>query len=137
MHESIGHWNIVAGWLWMPLGILSGALLGLWSFGGPLPAPASHRRYDDLPRRLNRLAHVACFMLPLINILYGMHLDGLALDPGLKRLGSVCMLVLMVGIPVVLLLASFRLRFKYLAVIPVAAGLIGLLLMAWGQWLSR
>lgn len=132
---NYGQYNIAFGWIWMVLGITTGAILSLWSFDGPFRPPPGHARYDDLPRRLIRLAHVACFMLPVINILYGQHLDTLPFSQGTRLTAAVSMLVLMVGIPVSLYLASLRLGLKYLNVTPITAGFIGLGIMAWGQWL--
>jgi hypothetical protein len=48
--------------------MLSGAVLGLWSFSGPVPAPNGFIAYDDLPRRLLRLAHIAMIALPLLSL---------------------------------------------------------------------
>ena len=55
----------VAWWM-VGCGMLSGAVLGLWSFAGPVPAPTGFIAYDDLPRRLLRLAHIAMIALPLL-----------------------------------------------------------------------
>ena len=38
----------------MLLGAVSGLVIGLWSFGGPLPEPARIGGYSELPRRLVR-----------------------------------------------------------------------------------
>jgi hypothetical protein len=57
----------VAWWM-VGCGMASGAVLGLWSFGGPVPAPGGFVAYDDLPRRLLRLAHIALIALPLLSL---------------------------------------------------------------------
>jgi len=131
--SSVGELNIVLGWAWMVLGILSGALIGMWAFDGPLPCPPRHEDYASLPRRLVRLAHIAFFALPAICILYGMHIDHTGLMLPLKKLGSISMIICMVGVPVLLVAASFKIQFKYLEVIPVSAGILALILMAWGK----
>lgn len=132
---NIGNLNIALGWMFMILGITSGSILGMWSFGGPFKTPRNYESYDALPRRLTRLAHVALFMLPLINIVYGEHIDHLPLSTSLKETGSYTMIVLMIGIPLFLIMASFKNVYKYLNVIPVCCGFVGLGIMAWGQWL--
>ncbi len=132
----IGQLNIFLGWLWILMGITSGSIIGMWSFAGPFKTPRNFERYDDLPRRMTRLAHVACFMLPIINILYGEYLDAVPLSVDLKLMGSYSMLVLMFGIPTFLLAASYKIILKYLNVIPVSAGFVGLGIMAYGQWLK-
>ncbi len=133
---QIGQANIIWGWIGIVTGITSGSIIGFWAFAGPLKPPKGHESYDSLPRRLTRLAHVAMFMLPLINIVYGEHLDGIAVSESLKILASNSMLVLMVGIPTALMLASYKIAFKYLNLIPVTAGFIGLGIMAYGQLLK-
>lgn len=128
-----GQLDVTCGWIFISMGITTGSILGLWSFAGPFRPPRGHAEYADLPRRLNRLAHIACFMLPLITIVYGEHLDLALLTDFQKLLGSYCMLVCMVGVPLFLFLASFRLPFKYLEVIPVGAGTVALYLMSWAH----
>lgn len=127
--------NIHWGWITIVLGITSGSILGLWSFAGPFPTPKGHHNYTDLPRRLNRLAHIAMFMLPLISIVYGQYIDTIPVSDTLKMLGSYCWLVCMWGVPLFLFLASFYLPFKYLEVIPVSCGTIALFIMAYGNYL--
>jgi hypothetical protein len=55
-------------WWMVGCGMLSGAVLGLWSFSGPVPAPNGFIVYDDLPRRVLRLAHIAMIALPLLSL---------------------------------------------------------------------
>ncbi len=131
-----GQLNIVFGWVWMVLGIISGSIIGMWAFAGPLPAPRKHKDYADLSRRLVRLAHIAMFALPMISILYGMFIDQAILSDDLKHCGSICMIICMIGIPTFLILASFKIAFKYFEVIPVGAGMVALFIMAYGQYLK-
>jgi len=125
--------NVTCGWIWMILGILSGSVIGMWSFGGPVPLPKGYESYASLPRRLTRLAHIAMFALPMISILYGMTIDSLAITDQLKVIGCYSFLVCMVGVPTLLIAASFYLPFKYLEVIPVSAGILGLGIQCWGN----
>lgn len=129
-----GQLNIVFGWVWIVLGILSGSLIGMWAFDGPFKPPRNHKNYDDLSRRLVRLAHIACFMLPLICVVYGMHIDNALLPDNLKLVGSYGMIICMIGVPTLLVAASFKIEFKYLEVIPVSAGIVSFMIMAWGQY---
>jgi hypothetical protein len=133
---NYGMLNITLGWITIVLGILSGSVIGLWSFAGPFKTPKGHHNYTDLPRRLNRLAHIACFMLPLISVVYGMHIDTLMISPELKMWGCYCWLCCMWGVPLFLFMASFYLPFKYLEVIPVSAGTFALFVMAYGNYLK-
>ena len=127
--QEFGQLNITLGWIWMVTGITSGAILGCWSFGGPFPTPKTYTNYDDLPRRLVRLAHIACFMLPLISINYGHHIDLIPLTDTWKMIGSYGLIICMFGVPTLLFAASFYLPFKYLEVVPVSAGLLSLAIM--------
>jgi len=131
--SHFGQINIVLGWTWMLLGITSGSILGFWSFGGPMKLPRGFEDYASLPRRMTRLAHIAFFALPMISILYGHSIDSIDVSDQLKLIGSYSFLVCMVGVPVFLLMASYYLPFKYLEVVPVSAGFVGLGIMAWGQ----
>ena len=135
MEYPIGDTLIVWGWCTIVLGIVTGAILGLWSFAGPFPSPPGHKNYTDLPRRLNRLAHIAFFMLPLIAIVFGMHIDNTGLSTDLKWVAVYCWITCMLGVPTFLILASVYLPFKYVEVIPVSAGMTALFLMAYGQLL--
>ncbi|MDB5038830.1 MAG: hypothetical protein JWQ35_2358 [Bacteriovoracaceae bacterium] len=128
-----GELNITTGWIFISLGITTGSIIGLWSFDGPFPTPKGHTNYTDLPRRLNRLAHIACFMLPLISIVYGQYLDQALLTDAQKLIGAYSMVTCMIGVPLFLFLASFYLPFKYLEVIPVTAGCVALYLMSWAH----
>lgn len=130
-----GQLNIHLGWITIVGGIVTGAILGMWSFAGPFKAPKGHLNYVDLPRRLNRLAHIALFMLPLISIVFGQHIDLIPVTDNFKLIASYCWLVCMWGVPLFLFLASFYLPFKYAEVIPVSCGMISLFIMAYGHFI--
>ncbi len=132
---TFGHANIIAGWLTMVLGILSGAIIGLWAFAGPFPTPKGHTNYTDLSRRMVRLGHIALIALPMINILYGQYIDSIPVSDSLKMLGSRGMIVCMIGVPLFLFLGSIYLPFKYVEAIPVSAGFIALAIMSYGHYL--
>ena len=128
-----GQLNIYWGWIWMVLGIASGSLIGMYAFAGPFKSPKNHEDYNSLPRRLVRLAHIAMFMLPLINIAYGHHIDLIPLSETWKVIGSYGMIICMIGVPTLLILASFYLPFKYLEVVPVSAGFLALSIISYGN----
>ncbi len=130
---NIGELNIVWGWIWMVLGILSGSVIGMWAFAGPMKTPPGHHDYGDLPRRMVRLGHIALFMLPLINVAYGHRIDLLPISETLKVWGSYGMLVCMFGVPTFLFIGSVYLPAKYLEAIPVGAGILALGIMSYGN----
>ncbi len=65
--------NRAVGFTSLLLGVASGMILGLWSFGGPIPVPEAIGDYGDLPRRFLRLGHIAFFGLGLINLALAGH----------------------------------------------------------------
>jgi amino acid transporter len=135
MENEIGSLNIHLGWIWMVTGIASGSILGMWAFDGPLPAPPNHKDYNDLPRRLVRLAHIAMFMLPLISIVFGGYINSIPLSDETKQLACTLWLICMFGVPTLLIAASFYLPFKYLEVVPVTSGFVALCIMGYGHYL--
>jgi hypothetical protein len=130
---TIGFINIVAGWSGMVIGISSGAFLGMYAFNGPFRPLKGHEAYDALPRRMLRLAHIAWVMLPLINIVYGNHIDAANLSDEMKLFGSWAQIVGMIGVPTFLTLSALVWHpFKYFEAIPVSATLISLCIIAYG-----
>ena len=65
---SPGHGRALA-WISITIGIASGAILGTWSFDGPLAVPDSVGAYDSLARRLLRLGHIAFVALGMLHLL--------------------------------------------------------------------
>ena len=66
-----GSRNIRGGLALLFFGLVGGVLMSLYAFQPIVRPPASLDQYDDLPRRLLRLAHIAAIMLPLINVVIG------------------------------------------------------------------
>lgn len=131
-----GIWNIALGWAFMIVGILMGSIMGMYAFNGPLKPPPGHESYASLPRRLIRLAHIAFVALPLISIVYGVHIDAAQLSSQWKAIGSVSMLVAMIGVPTLLIGAAFYNPIKYLEVLPVSAMFLALAVISWG-WVGK
>ncbi len=130
---NVGEFNIQMGWIFMVFGILTGSIIGCWSFAGPFPTPPGHKNYTDLPRRMTRLAHIALFMLPLISIVIGHHIDNLPFSESTKWFAAYCWVVCMIGVPTFLYAGALYNPLKYLEIIPVSAGTITLVLMSWGH----
>jgi hypothetical protein len=131
--ERLGLLNIYAGWVYIVLGILSGVVLSWWSFDGPMKPPPGYENYASLRRRMTRLAHIAAFMLPVVCILYGQHIDDIPLSLGWKKTGSISMVVCMAGLPPLLFLGALKPPFKNLTGIPVTFGVIALSIMSFGN----
>jgi hypothetical protein len=109
-----------------------GAVLGLWSFGGPVPAPVGFVAYDDLPRRLCRLGHIAGLALPMLNLLYVPWMARSRWGGGARRAGCRLLLFGTVALPTLLVLAAFWTPVRYLLPIPVSALTIAVCLLAAG-----
>jgi hypothetical protein len=106
--------------------------LGLWSFGGPVPAPVGFVAYDDLPRRLARLGHIAGIALPMLNLLYVPWMARSRWSGATRRTGCRLLLFGTVALPTLLMLAAFWDAGRYLLPIPVAALTIAMCLLAAG-----
>jgi hypothetical protein len=130
----VGYLNISLGWAFMIVGIFMGSIMGMYAFKGPLKAPKGHEDYTSLARRMIRLAHIAFVALPMISILYGMCIDTAHLSENLKHVGSYAMIFGMLGVPILLIAASFYNPIKYLEVFPVSAIFAALGIIAWGYW---
>jgi hypothetical protein len=131
--RPIGHRNIVWGWSVIALGAISGTILSAWSFAGPFPAPSGFHEYGDLARRMTRLAHIALFMLPIINILIGRDLDEIEVSDFWKQVCSWGAIVSIVSIPGGLILAStIHLWFKFASGPGVTGLTVALLIMGYG-----
>jgi hypothetical protein len=126
--------NIKAGLALLALSLVGGLAMSLYAFVPMIRVPASLEHYDDAPRRLLRLAHVAAVMVPMLNILCGFLIDRLRLSRATKESASFLLLAGSVGLP--LALASEALwafsREWHLAGPPAVAVTLGALLVAIG-----
>ena len=116
--------NVRGGILLLSGGLALGMLMSLYAFVPMVPrVPAGLDQYDDLPRRLVRLAHVAAIMLPLINIVLGGWLDRLPLAARTRERVSWSLLLGGAGIPVALLIEAVwpPARELHLSGLPVVA----------------
>jgi len=128
----LGRTNVRVAW-WMIGGSMAvGAVLGLWSFGGPVPAPVGFVAYDDLPRRLIRLGHIAAIALPMLNLLYVPWIRRSRWGGATRRAACRLLLFGTVTLPSVLALAAFWGQGRYLLPIPVAALTVAVCLLAAG-----
>ena len=118
----------------LALGALSGMLMGLWSFGGPVPAPDAIGDYGDLPRRLLRLGHIAFFGLAFLNLILARHVPSLPLGVKAMRGTLGCMNFGNVALPAALIAAAFWEPLKYLTAPPAFAVTLALCIAAWGGW---
>ena len=132
---AVGRANIRVAWWMIGASMAVGAVLGLWSFGGPVAAPPGFRAVDDLPRRLVRLGHIAAIALPVLNLHYVPWMARSRWGAARRRAGCRLLLFGTVGLPTLLMVAAFWDPGRYLLPIPVAALIAAVFLLAAG--LSR
>jgi hypothetical protein len=99
----IGARNVRGGIVLLSGGLVLGLVASLYAFVPMVPqVPAALDQYDDVARRLLRLAHIAALMLPLINIVLGGWLDRLTMPIARKVAVSHALLWGAVGVPLAL-----------------------------------
>ena len=123
--------NLAVGWSSLAVGALTGLILGIWSFGGPVPVPEWIGDYDTLSRRLLRLGHIAFFGLGILNIMLARHLGRSRRVSYPKRLALTAMIFGNVFLPVTLIGASIFEPAKYLMSLPALAVSFALFVGAW------
>ena len=112
---------IAIAWCSILGGALSGAVMGLWSFGGPFPTPEWIGDYDALPRRFLRLAHVAMFALGFLHMLVARQIAEAPVSPQLDRLAFNAMAIGNITMPTFLIAAAVWEPLKFLTPIPTTA----------------
>jgi len=128
----VGRRNRLFGWTLFLIGIVYGMGLGTFAFQGPLVPPERFADYASLPRRLIRFAHIACMALGMVNVLYGHEIDRVLVSPKWRRIGSNCMILTGVLMPIFLTLAAFQLPWKWGLPIPATAALIAVAVLVRG-----
>lgn len=135
--EAELHLNRAIGFTSLLLGVATGMIIGLWSFGGPLPVPESIGGYGELPRRFLRLGHIAFFGLGLINLAIAGHCGRLNFSPTARRRALGLINLGNVGLPPLLLAATWQPALLYLMPVPVFCVFAALALTAAAAWRTR
>lgn len=123
--------NLAVGWSSIAIGAVTGLILSLWSFNGPVPVPEGIGAYVDLSRRLMRLGHIAFFGLGILNIMLARHVASCRLEPAIARLALASMNLGNILLPPILIAASFFTPLKYAASLPAMAVAIALTIGAY------
>ena len=110
--------NLLAGWIAIVVGLLSGALIGMFFhrdewLGG----------YDSWRRRMLRLGHIACVGTGLLNIAFAASV-GLVSPPEVSGIASCFFVVGAIAMPLTCGLSAWRKSFRHLFFIPVVSLLI-------------
>ncbi len=128
--------NRLVGWWSFVLGISTGLIMGLWSFGGPVPVPEWLGEYNDLSRRMARLGHIAFFGLGILNLLLARELPRLALTRTMRRTAAAAMNFGNLFLPLTLFAAAAFHPLKYLMPLPATSVFVALVIMGWGVCLG-
>ncbi|MES9857427.1 MAG: hypothetical protein ABW166_12590 [Sedimenticola sp.] len=121
-------------WVSFVLGVVTGLVLGLWSFDGPFPTPDFLGDYDSLSRRMTRLGHIAYFGLGFLTLLLSWELSKLILDAREKMLAARMMILGNMFLPLTLFAASIYHPLKYLMPIPALCVLVAMSIAARGAY---
>lgn len=122
--------NLAIGWASVALGALTGLVLGLWSFDGPVAVPPWLGEYGDTARRLARLGHIAFFGLGILSLLLARDLPRLA--AWARPVASRAMAFGNVLLPLTLFAAAAWRPAKYALPVPATAVLVALAAAAAG-----
>lgn len=135
----IGARNVRGGLVLVSVGFLAGLAMSLYAFQPVVQPGAALDQYDDLPRRLLRLAHIAAIMLPLINIVFGAWLDRLRLSHAAKEWASRLLLAGAVAVPLALGIEACwaPARDVYLSALPVIGFCSGVFIVSVGAMRTR
>ena len=121
--------NLLAGWIGMLGGVISGAVLGLFF----------HREewmggYSSYRRRMTRLGHISFFGLGFVNMMCALTLAVVQLPSTAARVASLGFIVGAITMPICCFLTAWRKPLRHLFPIPVAGVLTGIvsLLVGWG-----
>lgn len=121
--------NLMAGWLGMLGGVLSGAVVGLFF----------HREewlggYGSYQRRLMRLGHIAFFGLGFLNLIFAATSAQLLLQGRWLATASWGLIVGALTMPVCCFLSAWRKPWRHLFPLPVLAVTTGILAILIGGW---
>lgn len=115
--------NLLAGWAGMLLGVISGAVLGLffhredWAGG-----------YGSMRRRMMRLGHIAFFGLGFLNLLFEMTIHIAQISGPAVPLASWALILGAATMPICCFLVAWRRGFRHLFPVPVIAVAIGVVI---------
>ena len=121
--------NLIAGWLGLLAGVLSGAILGLFF----------HREdwmggYASYRRRLARLGHIAFFGLGFLNLIFAATIGQLPLSNNALAIASGALICGAATMPLCCFLSAWRKPLRHLFPIPVLSVMTGLLAILIGGW---
>jgi hypothetical protein len=111
-----GNMNLLAGWIGVLGGVLSGAVIGLFFHrddwvGG----------YGSFSRRMLRLGHISFFGIGFLNFALGLTVAAVSIPPAHAQIASYAMIAGAVSMPLLCFLTAWRKSFRHLFPIPVVS----------------
>ena len=128
--------NLRGGLILLSGGLAAGLAMSCYAFQPMVPVPPALAHYDDLPRRLLRLAHIAAVMLPLINIVVGPWIDRVRLPGHAREAASWLLLLGAITLPCALAVEAVlpTLMWLHLSAVPAVAFCAGLFVVSIGAY---
>jgi hypothetical protein len=108
--------HILAGWIGVFLGVLTGAV-----FGSAFHKESWLGGYNSWPRRMLRLGHISFFGIAFLNFMFSITTGLEALHGTLIGIGSILFLVGAATMPTACFLSAWKKPLKSLFPIPVAS----------------
>ena len=111
----MGSFHLYFAWIWILVGLVSGAIIGVFFhdeawLGG----------YSSWRRRMLRLGHVALFGTGLLNLAFALSVDHVGLERA-PRLPAVLFVLGAVTMPLVCFFSAWREGFRVFFVVPVVS----------------
>ena len=128
--------NVRGGMIPLSGGIAGGLAMSCYAFQPLVPVPPSLSHYDDLPRRLLRLAHIAAVMLPLMNVVMGPWLDRVRLPRRAREAASWLLLLGAIALPCALAFEAVvpTLIWLHLSALPAVGFFLGVSVVSVGAY---
>lgn len=113
--------NLLAGWIGLLVGVLSGSVIGLFFhddhwLGG----------YASFSRRMLRLGHISFFGLGFVNMAFALTVEQIGLTAPYAEVASMAFVAGAIAMPVCCLLAAWRKPLRHLFPVPVLAVAVGI-----------
>lgn len=129
MNPHIANLNLIAGWLGMLAGVISGAVLGLFFhrddwMGG----------YGSYRRRLARLGHIAFFGLGFLNLIFAATATQLPLSQSAFATASYTLVLGAATMPLCCFLSAWHKPLRHLFPVPVLSVTTALFAILIGGW---
>ena len=125
---EIGKKNIKFAWIWILFGLLLGMFLEF-----KMNDPNWGKDATEFTRMFLKTAKIHGLLLAFLNIFYGLSIDKVNLNEGMKKTGSLLMLLGTIIFSGSLFLGAFYMKFAYFAPLGAVCLVISVLIMIIGQ----